>query len=188
MNALTLLKQDHQNVEALFRRFEQAGEDDHQEKQRVASKVIEQLSTHAAVEELVLYPAVRRELPEETPLVLEALEEHHLVKLSLAELDRLRPQDERFTAKMTVLIESVRHHVEEEEEELFPKIREALSVQQLEELGEAMEKAKETAPTRPHPRQPDQPPLNALLSVPVAVLDRVIKTGRDAVGKALSRR
>ena len=188
MNALTLLKQDHQNVEALFARFEQAGPKEYREKKQISEKVLEHLATHAAIEEQVFYPAVRSELPDATALVLEALEEHHLVKLSLAEIEKLPPQAERFTAKMTVLIESVRHHVEEEENDLFPKVREAFSVQELEELGEAMQKAKDTAPTRAHPFQPDTPPLNLVLGVPMAILDRVVTTGKEAVGRVLNRR
>ena len=187
MNALTLLRQDHQNVEALFRRFEQAGDRAYREKRQIAEKVIEQLSKHAAVEEQVFYPAVRKELPDAAPTVLEALEEHHLVKLSLSEIEKLPPQSERFTPKMTVLMESVRHHVEEEEEELFPKVREAFSVQELEEIGEAMENAKDTAPTRAHPFQPDTPPFNLIFGLPVALLDRMVTTGKQALGKVLSR-
>jgi hemerythrin superfamily protein len=191
VNAITLLKQDHQTVEALFERFERAGEREWAEKRHIVDKVTEHLARHAAIEEQVFYPAVRRELPEATPDVLEALEEHHLVKLSLAELEKLPPQAERFTAKMTVLIESVRHHVKEEEEELFPKVRDAFSVQELEELGESMESFKDTAPTRAHPFQPDTPPLNFLIGVPMAVLDRCINTGKRAIvsaAKALNRR
>ncbi len=191
MNALTLLKQDHQNVEALFERFEQAGEREWVEKRRIVDKVTEHLSRHAAIEEQVFYPAVRSQLPEAAAAVLEGLEEHHLVKLTLAEIEKLPPQAERFTAKMTVLMENVRHHVKEEEEELFPKVREAFSVQELEELGEAMQNAKETAPTRGHPFQPDTPPLNLLVGLPIAVVDRCITAGKKVVlsaAKALDRR
>ena len=191
MNAITLLKQDHQNVEALFERFERAGERQWAEKRRIVDTVTEHLSKHAAIEEQVFYPAIRRELPDATPSVLEALEEHHLVKLTLAEIEKLPPQAERFTAKMTVLMENVRHHVKEEEEDLFPKVREAFSVQELEELGEAMEKAKQTAPTRGHPFQPDTPPLNLVIGLPMALLDRCITAGKRAVvsaAKTLDRR
>ena len=189
MNALTFLKQDHKNVEALFARFEElASGEGTKAKGDVVQKIITQLSVHAVAEEQVLYPAVREALSEETDLVLEALEEHHAVKVMLAEIEKMPPTAERFDAKVKVVIENVRHHVEEEENELFPKIREAMTVQQLEQLGEALEKAKETAPTRPHPFQPDQPPLNVLLGAPVAVMDRAITTGKEFVGKLLSRR
>ena len=87
---------------------------------------------------------------------------------------------------MKVLIESVRHHVEEEENELFDLLREHFKGTELDDLGEAMEKAKATAPTRPHPFTPDQPPLQALISMPVALLDHMITTGRKAVEDGLN--
>lgn len=184
MNAISLLKQDHGNVDELFRRFEQAGESAHVEKGRLRDKIIEQLSIHAAIEEQFLYPALRAKLGKEADAtVLEALEEHHVAKLSLNELEKLAPAAERFDAKMTVLIESVRHHVEEEEGELFEQLREAFTTEELNELGEQMETAKATAPTRPHPFQPDVPPLNLLLGLPVAVLDKAITTGKEVVGR-----
>ena len=178
MNALTLLKQDHQNVAALFERFEKAAPDDAEELRAVADKIVEHLSMHAAIEEQVFYPAVRAKAAEEEPTVLEALEEHHAVKLLLREIEKLPPTDERFTAKLRVLVEQVRHHVEEEENELFPKAREAFTVQELEDVGTTMQQMKQTAPTRPHPFQPDTPPLNILIGLPVAVIDRVLTTGK----------
>lgn len=184
MNALTLLKQDHQNVEALFERFEKASADDHEEKTRVAELVIEHLSTHAVAEEQVLYPALRDRLPEDEFTVLEALEEHHAAKLMLNELEKTPVTHERFDAKFTVLMENVRHHVQEEEGDLFAKARDAFTVQQLEDMGEALATAKEAAPTRPHPFAPDQPPGNIIIGLPVAILDRLVTTGRQAVGKA----
>lgn len=178
MNALTLLKQDHQNVEALFERFEKSGVDDHDERRRIVDKVIEHLSVHATVEEQAFYPAIREKLPDAEATVLEALEEHHGAKLFLTELEKTPAAGERFAAKTTVLMEQVRHHVQEEENDLFPRVRDAFTVQELEELGERMEQLKQTAPTRPHPFQPDVPPLNLILGLPVAILDRVVTTGK----------
>jgi hemerythrin superfamily protein len=190
MNALTLLKQDHKNVEALFKRFEDLVKGSGTKaKGDVAQKIVTQLSIHAGIEEQLFYPAVREALGEDvSSTIFEALEEHHAAKMLLAEIEKTPPVHERFDAKVTVLIENVRHHVKEEETELFPKVREALTVQQLEQLGEAMEKAKETAPTRPHPFQPDTPPANVLLGLPVALLDRAVTTGKEFVGKVLNRR
>ena len=185
MNALTLLKQDHGNVEHLFERYEGLAEDDAVEKRQVVDTIIEHLSIHAAIEEQAFYPAVRAAVPDATDEVLEGLEEHHVLKWTLAELEELAPTHERFAPKMRVLMESVRHHAEEEENELFPLVRAALTVQQLEELGDTLHAAKEGAPTRPHPRLPDTPPLNVLFGLPSAVLDRAVKTGKDAVGRVL---
>jgi hemerythrin-like domain-containing protein len=184
MNALTLLKQDHGNVEELFRRFETAGPEDVEELARVRDLVIEHLSKHAVVEEQVFYPAIRAKLgDDEAFTVLEGLEEHHVVKMTLSELEQLAPTHERFKAKFTVLIESVRHHVEEEENDMFPKVRDAFSVEELNTMGEQMEAAKELAPTRAHPLVPDVPPFNVLLGLPLAVLDGAITAGREAVGR-----
>lgn len=181
MNAITLLKTDHGNVDALFKQLESLGHDgDAAEKRRVVDHIIEQLSVHASVEEQLLYPALRERLDDDFP-ILQALEEHHVAKVTLAEIDKLAPTDERFDAKVAVMIESVRHHIEEEESDVFEMMRVHLTAPELDELGAAMEDAKETAPTRPHPMTPDQPPLQALIAKPVAVLDKLVTTGRKAV-------
>lgn len=181
MNAITLLKTDHGNVEALFKQFEALRRDgDPADKRRVVDHVIEQLSVHASIEEQLLYPLLRERLEDDFP-ILESLEEHHVAKLTLSEIEKLGATSERFDAKVTVMIESVRHHVEEEERDLFEMMRVHLSATELEEVGDAMEEAKKTAPTRPHPLTPDQPPLQTLIAMPVAVLDRLVATGRKAV-------
>ena len=185
MNALSVLKQDHGNVETLFKRFEASDEAD--ERREIVDHVIEQLSVHAAIEEQVFYPALRAEMEDAESDVLEALEEHHLVKLSLVELEKLSAASERFEAKVTVLIENVRHHVTEEEDELFPKVREVIPAHRLDELGDALDQAKKTAPVRPHPFQPDVPPLNLVLGMPVALMDRAVTTAKDVAGQVLRR-
>jgi hemerythrin-like domain-containing protein len=172
MDAITLLRDDHKNVKALFRQFEKAGDNARQTKERTVGKIIEELSIHAAIEEQLFYPAVRKAVEEAEDVVLESLEEHHIVKWTLSELEGMSPDDERFDAKVTVLIESVRHHIEEEENELFPKVREAMGRKALTELGDKMAKAKRSAPTHPHPRMPDEPPMNVLAGPAVAVADR----------------
>ena len=158
VDAITLLKNDHKTVERLFKRFEKAEED--REKQQIVDEIIRELSIHAAIEEQVFYPAIREVMPDEEDTVLEALEEHHVAKWILSELYDMSPTAERFDAKVTVLIESVRHHVEEEEGELFPDVREKLGRKQLGEVGAALEKAKRTAPRKPQPTMPDTPPGN----------------------------
>jgi hemerythrin-like domain-containing protein len=123
-DAIAILKRDHRQVEQLFNRFEKAGAGAHKTRRALMDSVIEELSRHAGIEEVVFYPALRREMKRTESDVLEALEEHHLMKLSLRELEDLDPSDERFDAKATVLMEVVRHHVKEEEQELFPEVRE----------------------------------------------------------------
>ncbi|MCU1449003.1 MAG: hypothetical protein JWP02_1173 [Acidimicrobiales bacterium] len=187
MDAVTLLKNDHKTVEALFKKFEKAGPTAKKTKQDLVEKIIEELSIHAAIEEQVLYPAARQAVPDATDEVLEALEEHHIVKWVLSELDGMDPDDERFTAKVTVLIENVRHHVEEEEGELFPELRKAMKRKELEELAQAMEAAKKVAPTHPHPRAPDTPPGNLVAGVAAGAMDKAQDTGKRTVRKVLGR-
>jgi hemerythrin superfamily protein len=162
VDAITLLKQDHKTVEQLFKRFEKT--DDTAEQRRIVDEIIRELSIHAAIEEQVFYPAIREAVPDAEDTVLESLEEHHVAKWVLSELVDMAPDAERFEAKVTVLIESVRHHVEEEEEELFPEVRKELGRKKLAEVGDALEKAKRTAPRKPQPTMPDTPPGNITTS------------------------
>jgi len=157
MNAITVLKNDHKRVERLFKRYEKLGDGAEKARQEVVREIITELSQHAAIEEQVFYPASRREVAETEDTVLESLEEHHIVKWTLSELDRMKPSDERFDAKVTVLIESVRHHVEEEEQDLFPEVSKTLGRKALNELGDALEAARKTAPKKPHPMASDTP-------------------------------
>lgn len=173
-----MLKQDHKNVERLFKRFEKA-EGKPQEARQLADEIITELSVHAAIEEQIFYPAVREEVPDAESEVVEDLEEHHVAKWLLSEIDGMDADHERFRAKTMVLIESVRHHVKEEEEELFPEVRQALGRKRLGELGEQMEEARKTAPTRPHPKAPDTPPGNIVAGAGAALVDRT----RDAVSR-----
>jgi hemerythrin superfamily protein len=173
MDAITLLKDDHKTVERLFKRFEKAGDHAYAEKRRITDQIIEELSKHAAIEEQLFYPATRATVPDTEDIALESMEEHHVVKWVLSEIEDMDPEHERFDAKVTVMIENVRHHVEEEEDEYFPKVREALSRKALQELGDAMESAKKIAPTRPHPRMPDTPPGNIIGGAAAGVADRV---------------
>ncbi|MGW0801601.1 hemerythrin domain-containing protein [Nonomuraea sp. NPDC002799] len=149
MDAIVLLKEDHKTVEELFKRFEKAGERAHVEKRKIVDSITKELVAHAYIEEEVFYPAARAKVPETNAHVLESVEEHHVVVWMLSELKDLDPADERFTAKVTVLIENVRHHVEEEEKDWFPQVREAMGRKELQELGERMAKAKADAPDEP---------------------------------------
>jgi hemerythrin superfamily protein len=182
VDALTLLKQDHRTVEELFKKFENAGEKAIKTKRKIVDQVVKELSIHAAIEEAILYPALRNELSEEEG-VLEALEEHHVVKWTLEELRTMPADHERFDAKMAVLMESVRHHIREEEKELFVRARKELGAERLAQLGELLEKAKKVAPTRPHPRSPDEPPGNVVSTPLAGLLDR----GADAIGAFVAR-
>jgi hemerythrin superfamily protein len=135
MDAIVMLRADHKQVEALFKKLEK---DD----LTVVPDICAALTQHAYIEERVFYPAVRAEVEGELDDVLEAIEEHHVVKVLIEELENLSPSDEAYKAKATVLMELVRHHVEEEEQEMFPEVRSALGRTRLQEIGENMETAK----------------------------------------------
>ena len=111
--------------------------------------MIELLTVHTYIENEVMYPRVRELVPELEDDVLESYEEHHVADVLVTELSVMDPSDERFTAKTTVLIENVRHHIEEEESEWFPQVREALGRTVLQEIGADMIEARKKAPRRP---------------------------------------
>ena len=184
MDAITLLKNDHRAVNELFKKFEKAGDGAHKTKAKLVEKIIHELAVHASIEETVFYPFVKGVNTRITDDVLESLEEHHVVKWLLSELEGMDPKEERFDAKVTVLIENVRHHVKDEEQEMFPAIRKAVPRASLQELAEVLERAKKTAPTRPHPKAPDEPPGNAVSALVSGLIDRARDTGRDTVRRS----
>jgi hemerythrin-like domain-containing protein len=118
--ALTMLKADHDNVKSLFNKFEKA---DASEKKEIASETLEELKVHASVEEQLFYPALRAEMDDEDGLMDEADEEHHVAKFLIAELEQMQGDEDHWEAKFMVLAENVRHHIKEEEGEIFPEAR-----------------------------------------------------------------
>jgi hemerythrin superfamily protein len=140
MDALELLKEDHQKVKELFEEAE--GTEDEKEKRRIFDEIKSELETHSRIEEEVFYPAMQ-EHEELKDMVLEAIEEHKQVKTLLREMDDLVTDSEKFEPKLSVLMENVEHHAEEEEEgKMFPKVREICDQESLENLGKQLEAAK----------------------------------------------
>ena len=148
-DAIVLLKQDHKEVLKVFKDFEKTGDGAHKEQGRLVDRMIELLTVHTYIENEVMYPRVRELLPDLEDDVLESYEEHHVADVLVMELVGMKPDDERFRAKTTVLIENVRHHIEEEEQEWFPQVREGLGRKALQELGAELVKAKKKAPRKP---------------------------------------
>jgi len=140
VDAVKLLKDDHKKVKDLFRQFEKARSDDR--KKAIAEEVFHELEVHAAIEEEMFYPAAKEKADKEgKELVAEAVEEHHVVKVLIGELQQMREVNEQFEAKFTVLIENVEHHIEEEEKEMLPDAKKALG-DEIEALGDRMERRK----------------------------------------------
>jgi hemerythrin superfamily protein len=133
-DAIAVLKQDHRAIERLFKELERAGEKEQRKKKKLVKQMVEELSTHAQIEEQLFYPEVQA-TAKENELALKAIEEHDLVKLLLEQLRVMTPEEERFQSKVTVLIALVRGHVKEEERVMFPVIRKALTPMQLRDLG-----------------------------------------------------
>jgi len=141
MNALEVLKEDHQKVKGLFREVRQAT--DQAKRKELFNKIDTELETHAHIEETVFYPAIE-EHEEFKDMVAEALEEHQEAKTLLDELEELGADNHDFGSKLQLLIQAVEHHVEEEEGEMFPKISEVFDEDELEQLGQELESAKGT--------------------------------------------
>ena len=146
MNAVDLLIQDHQVVRGLFQKFQSAQEaEDDAQMAEVASQVFEELEVHTTIEEEVFYPAVRDGVEDSDELVEESEQEHHVVDVLMEEMGRLEDGSDEWVAKMTVLIENVEHHAEEEEQEMFPDCREQLGEERLAQLGEELEARQQSA-------------------------------------------
>lgn len=142
MNATDLLKEDHDRVKEMFDDFRDLGDGDRKEKQQLFRKIANALELHAEIEERIFYPAVRSIHTEDAQeITLEAFEEHKIVKTLIGQIDSLPKGDERKDAKMKVLMESVEHHIEEEEDEMFAEASD-LGDDKLEELGDRMQTLK----------------------------------------------
>jgi hemerythrin-like domain-containing protein len=140
-DALVFLEAEHRAVEKLFKAFEKTADEDLEAKAALAQRACEELSMHAMLEEELLYPAAQQALPDSDTIdVEEAYIEHFLVKTLIAKFETMKAGDKGFDATFKVMSEMVGHHVEEEEEELFPELRK--STLNLRTLGEKMSKRK----------------------------------------------
>ena len=141
MNALELLKTDHQKVKELLKKAE--GSKNEKQQKQLFDQIKAELETHAHIEETIFYPSVAKN-EDLKDMVLESLEEHKQVKTLLREMENLSSDSAKFEPKLKVLMENVEHHaVEEEEGKMFPKVRKFMKPAELEELGQELEAAKE---------------------------------------------
>jgi len=150
-DAIALLKQDHANVKALFKEFEELGDRAFASKKRLADKICLELTRHATAEEEIFYPAVRAASKEAEDLVDEATVEHSSAKDLIAQIGEMDPHDELFDAKVKVLGEYINHHVKEEEGEMFPLAKKAAL--DLQAMGREIEARKDEIDFVP-PRMP----------------------------------
>ena len=139
MDALELLKQDHQAVKELFDQIDDA--EDGKQRKKLFDQIDTQLNIHAHIEETVFYPEMQK-IDELKDMVEEALEEHQEIKTLLEEIEGRDPESDQFIASVEELMENVEHHVAEEEDEMFPKVRERCDQATLDRLGDQLESAK----------------------------------------------
>jgi hemerythrin-like domain-containing protein len=142
MDALALLKEDHDRMKELLSELERTTERGQKTRQRIFTTVTEQLTVHESIEEEIFYPALR-DHPKTKELTLEAYEEHHVVDMVMAEIESVPFDDERWAAKFTVMKENIEHHIEEEEQELFEQAKQVFDQDELQALGERMTARKE---------------------------------------------
>lgn len=170
------LTADHREVEEIFRRIEQMPTGEKRRKDHVDRVTIE-LVRHSVAEEQYLYPTVREHVPDGGPLADKELADHASAERLMKELEGRGADDPEFDRLVVRLMSEVREHIRDEENNLFPRLRDSCSGQMLQDLGEKVRRAKKAAPTRPHPAAPDKPPMNKLLAPGVGLVDRA----RDAI-------
>jgi Hemerythrin HHE cation binding domain len=141
MNAITLLKQDHRDMKKLLEKLDSTTERGVKTREELFARIKKEMIAHEAIEEEIFYPALKKHA-EAKEIVLEGYEEHHVVDLLLGELEQVSFDDETWGAKASVMKENVEHHIEEEEDDMFEKAEDLLDDDELESLGEQMEKRK----------------------------------------------
>ncbi|GGX96420.1 hemerythrin domain-containing protein [Streptomyces anandii] len=170
------LTTDHREVEEIFAQIEALPTGDKRRKDLADQATIE-LVRHSIAEEMHLYPAVRRHLPDGDAIADREIQDHSEAERTMKDLEGCEADDPQFDQLMGRLMREIREHVTDEEQNLFPRLRQAASPEDLEKLGEKVRSAKKTAPTRPHPSAPDTPPANKLLAPGAGMVDRI----RDAL-------
>ena len=182
MNAITLLEKDHRTVEGIFDQLEKLkGDGSPRRKEELCEELVRELSIHSAIEEMIFYPEVKKAVPEAKELVLESLEEHNVIKWELDAIQSSKVSDAHLDAKIKVLRDAVMRHVGEEENDLFPMVREQMEASKLADIGKRLAQVKKIAPTRPHPRAPNRPPANVVIGMGASVVDRAMDAVRATV-------
>ncbi len=144
MNAITLLENDHRKVERLLDELEPTTERAVKTRHELFGRVKAELTVHEVIEEEIFYPTLKQH-PRAKEIVLEGYEEHDVVDTLMGELASLSVEDETWGPKCKVMIENIRHHIQEEEGEMFPKARQVFDRQELDDLGQQMETRKAEA-------------------------------------------
>jgi hemerythrin superfamily protein len=170
-DVVEVLTHDHREVEEMF--GELTGATDPEERRRIVDDITIELIRHAVAEEMYVYPAVRRHVPDGDAIADKEISDHSEIEQALKDLENVAATDAEFDTVTRRLIDDVLEHVRDEENTLFPLLAEHTSKDDLLKLGQQVETAKKVAPTRPHPMAPDRPPLNKLLAPGAGLVDRI---------------
>lgn len=173
---ITFLMDQHREVDEMFAQLEKMDGSTSDDARRLAEQVVISLVEHSVAEEIYLYPATREHVPGGNEIADHELSEHGEAEETMTKLESLEPNDAGFWPTMRELISSVRHHVQEEENDLFPKLRAACSEEALQDLGGKVEQVQNIAPTRPHPSSPSEGSSLAAVTPGAGLIDRVRDT------------
>ena len=149
-NAIDMLVEDHKQVNDMFERYERS---DREQRDRVVHEIIESLTKHSRIEEQILYPFIRDHVPDGDQLMDEAEREHQEAKDAMSRLSELSPDEAEFDEAFHALKDGVQHHVQEEEGEVFPKLREVADEPTLAQLGQRLGQAKALSTRYPRPAE-----------------------------------
>lgn len=174
---IDVIVKDHREFEAAFVELESHTGHAFGRKELV-DHVIAEIVRHEVAEEQFMYPAARSRLPGGDRIVDHEIEEHAEAEEVMKDLEGLGPEHPHFEQLVKQMIEDVRHHMDEEERTLLPRLREACDEEELQDLGHKVLAAKEFAPTRPHPNAPDEPPGNLILGPGIGFIDKIRDTLR----------
>ncbi|MFD8150959.1 hemerythrin domain-containing protein [Streptomyces sp. NPDC059720] len=175
-SVLARQRRDHAEMDRLMGRYGSLppGED----REKVLKDLVQLVFSHAFAEETVLWPALRRSVPDGEELTSRVEEEHQEINDLVADIERLEPGSPEREEKVERAFALIRQDIQDEEGLLLPRLQEAVDTDRLRKLGTAWETMRRTAPTHPHPVIPRRPPGNTVLGVPLSLYDRT----RDALG------
>ncbi|MFD3503485.1 hemerythrin domain-containing protein [Streptomyces sp. NPDC058678] len=180
-SVLARQRRDHAEIDRLMELYRRSAG---QEREQALKNLVQLVFSHAFAEETVLWPAVRRSVPNGEELTARVEEEHQQINDLVADIERLPPGDPEREDKVERAFALIRQDIRDEEDLLLPRLQDAVGTARLRRLGSLWETVRRTAPTHPHPVVPRRPPGNALLGVPLSLYDRM----RDALGPTNSNR
>ena len=177
-DVIELLEHDHREVEQMFAEYEKATTKE--EKETLRDRIIIELVRHSEAEEQAVYPLMRKKIDNGEQIIEHEIDEHSKAERIMKELDTMSADDPQFGVLMQQLMASIKEHVAEEENDVFPQFRTKVSPEELDKLGATVQALKKIVPTHPHPMAPDHPPFNALLGPGAGLVDRLrdMLTGR----------